>query len=86
MIGIRCLLRFKTTDSKKNLGIVFKKMNRDTKVLFGDLLETHETRKKRLKLIEKRWGEKEGKENNYLSQLKSTIRSAITKGTYIYYC
>lgn len=81
MIGIRRLLRFKTTDSKKNLGIVFKTMNRDTKLLFGDLLDTHETRKKRLKLIEKRRDKKERKENNYLSQLKSTIKSAITKGT-----
>lgn len=83
MIGIRCLLRFKTTDSKKNLGTVFKRMNRDTKVLFGDLLETNKTRKKRLELVEKRRIEKEEKENNYLGQLKSKIKSEITKGNYV---
>lgn len=73
MIGIRTLLRFKTTDCKKDLGTVFKKMNRDTKQLFGDLLETNKTKKQRLKLADKITGDEKGKENNYLNRLKSQI-------------
>lgn len=79
MIGIRCCLRFKTTDSKKDLSTVFKKMNSDTKKLFGDLLETNKVKKKRLKIIDQsRNGVKE-KENKYLDELKSKIKS-MTKG------
>lgn len=78
MIGIHCLLRFKTTDSKNPLGVIFKKMNKDTKQLFGDLLETNKVRKKRLSLIEKSRDEEKG--NNYLNPLKSKIEPTITKG------
>lgn len=81
MIGIRCLLRFKTTDTNKQLGIVFKKMNKDTAKLFGGLLETNKVRKKRLESIDKSQGENMKKENNYLGQLKSKIKSTIIKGT-----
>lgn len=79
MIGIRCYLRFKTTDSKKELGTVFKKMNSDTKKLFGDLVETNKVRKKRFKIINRsRDGEME-KENKYLDEIKSKIKP-MTKG------
>jgi len=77
MIGIRTLLRFKTTDSKKDLGIVFKKMNKDTKQLFGDLLETNKTRKQRLKISDEIAGDKKEKENNYLNRLKSQIKPTM---------
>ncbi|XP_060835698.1 mitochondrial genome maintenance exonuclease 1-like [Rhopalosiphum padi] len=74
MIGIRSSLRFKTTDCKKSLGTVFKQMNKDTKQLFGDLLETNKTRKHRMKLAEKIVGDEKEKENNYLNRLKSKIK------------
>jgi len=77
MTGMRTLLRFKTTDCKKDLGTVFKKMNKDTKLLFGDLLETNKTRKHRLKLADKIVGDEKEKENNYLNQLKSQIKPAM---------
>jgi len=77
MIGIRTLLRFKTTDCKKDLGTVFKKMNKDTKQLFGDLLETNKTRKHRLKLADKIVGDEKEKENNYLNRLKSQIKPTM---------
>lgn len=80
MIGLRASLRFKTTDCKKDLGTVFKQMNRDTKQLFGDLLETSTTRKHRLKLAEKIVGDEKEKENNYLNRLKSKIKPT-TEGT-----
>jgi hypothetical protein len=74
MIGIRSSLRFKTTDCKKSLGTLFKQMNKDTKQLFGDLLETNKTRKHRMKLAEKIVGDEKEKENNYLNRLKSKIK------------
>jgi len=80
MIGIYWLLRFKSTDSKNPLGVIFKQMNKDTKQLFGDLLETNKVRKKRLSLIEKSKDEEKKEGNNYLNQLKSKIESTITKG------
>lgn len=83
MIGIRCYARFKTTDSKKKLGTVFKKMNSDTKKLFGDLIETNKVRKKRLKIVDQsRDGEME-KEKKYLDRLKSKIKP-LTKGKTCY--
>jgi len=80
MIGIHCLLRFKTTDSKNPLGVIFKQMNKDTKQLFGDLLETNKVRKKRLSFVEKSRDEEMEKGNNYFNQLKSKIEPTITKG------
>lgn len=79
MIGIRSLVRFKTTDVKKNLGDVFKQMNKDNKKLFGDLLETNKIRKKRLKIEDQSLNDKNMNENNYLNQLKSKIKP-ISKG------
>jgi len=76
MIGIRVSSRFKTTDSKKSLGVVFQKMNQDAKQLFGDLVETNKVRKKRLKIAEKSRDDESEKENNYLSRLKSEIKPA----------
>ena len=73
MIGVRVFLRFKTTDCKKDLGTVFKQMNKDTKQLFGDLLETNKMRKHRLKLADRIVGDEKEKENNYLKLLKSKI-------------
>lgn len=70
MIGIHCSFRFKTTECK-TLGAVLKKMNTDTKQLFGNLLETNAMRKKRLKLTNKSLDDKKGKESN--NQLKSKI-------------
>lgn len=70
------MLRFKTTDCKKDLGTVFKKMNKDTKLLFGDLLETNKTRKHRLKLADKIVGNEKEKENN-LNRLKSHIKPTM---------
>jgi len=85
MIGIHCTLRFKTTDSKKLLGVLFKRMNKDTKQLFGDLLETNKVRKKRLSLVNKNRDENTEKQNNYLGQLKSKIKPAkIMKGKYLF--
>lgn len=76
MFGIYSSLRFKTTDSKKTqLGILFKKMNMDTKKLFGDVLETNKTRKKyrQLKVDSQDAGFQ--KQNNHLGQLyKSNIK------------
>ncbi|XP_022181381.1 mitochondrial genome maintenance exonuclease 1-like [Myzus persicae] len=80
MIGIWTLLRFKSTNCKKDLGTVFKKMNKDTKQLFGDLLETNKTRKHRLKLADKIVGDEKEKENNYLNRLKSQIKPTLEDG------
>lgn len=78
MIGIRASSRFKTTDSKKSLGVVFQKMNQDAKQLFGDLVETNKVRKKRLKIAKKSRDDEWEKENKYLSRLKSEIKPATT--------
>lgn len=80
MFGIRAMMRFKTTNAKKDdLGKLFKKMNRDTKQMFGNLLETNKIRKKRLKsIIENR--ENDVKRNNdYLDRCTSKIKP-IEKG------
>jgi len=81
MIGIRTLLCFKSTNCKKDLGTVFKKMNKDTKQLFGNLLETNKTRKHRLKLADKIASDEKEKENNYLNRLKSQIKPTTKEGT-----
>lgn len=82
MIGIRCYLRFKTTDSKKTLGSVFKKMNTDTKQLFGNLLETNKLRKTRLKIVDKGRVDEMKKENKCLDELKSKIKPLIKGKTH----
>lgn len=80
MIGIRCSLRFKTTESK-NLGTIFKQMNKDTKQLFGDLIETSVEKKNQIKLLNKSLGDKMERESNNLNQPKSKIDSS-TKSTF----
>ncbi|XP_025409790.1 mitochondrial genome maintenance exonuclease 1-like [Sipha flava] len=74
MIGIRSLLRFKTTYSKKDLGKIFKNMNRDTKQLFGDLLETNKIRKKRLKSTDGSHAVKVERVNDNVDRLKLKIK------------
>lgn len=79
MNGIRSLLRFKTTYSKNDLGVLFKKMNMDTKKIFGELLETNKIRKKRLSLVDKNRNGAKHIEDFHLDRLKSKIKTT-TKG------
>lgn len=86
MFGIYSSLRFKTSDSKKkDLGILFKKMNMDTKQLFGDLLETNnKTRKKNRKLKVDSRDDGGKNQNNHLKQLlKSNIKPVPKSNTLI---
>lgn len=71
MIGVRSWSRFKTTSSKKDLGILFKKMNIDTKHMFGELLETNNTRKKRLSLVDENCEKVKWIKNSGLNRSKS---------------
>lgn len=78
MIGIHSALRFKTTCAKKDLGVILKKMNTETKELFGSLLETNDKRKKRLKFMQN--DNEKKKLNNHVNQSKSEIKPVQTKG------
>lgn len=75
MIGLRPLSRFKTTYSKKDLGVLFKKMNIDSKHMFGELLETNKTRKKRLSLVDENRDKVKRKKNGHLDRPKSKIKA-----------
>jgi hypothetical protein len=86
MIGIRSLLRFKTTYSKKDLGKIFKNMNRDTKQLFGDLLETNKIRKKRLKSTDGSHAVKVERVNDNVDRLKLKIKPIAKGNIYVYKC
>lgn len=79
MIGVRVSSRFKTTSSKKGIGFVFQKMNKDNKQLFGDLVETNKMRKKRLEHAQKNRDDNMEKENNYQLD-RSEIKPTTTKG------
>lgn len=75
MFRIYTSLRFKSTDAKKKaLGILFKKMNMDTKKLFGDLLETNNTRKKYCKIKVKSCPRDNGETNTNNRLLNSNIK------------
>lgn len=78
MIGIRSSLRFKTTYGKKDLGVIFTKMNTETKKLFGNLLETKDVKKKRLKLVQN--DDEKKKHNNCVDRSNSKIKPVQMKG------
>ncbi|XP_050442553.1 mitochondrial genome maintenance exonuclease 1-like [Adelges cooleyi] len=73
MKSVRVLFRPVSTESKSDLGVLFKKMNRDSKLMFGDLLETSKIKKKRIYATSRIQTDNKQKNDDFLKNIQSNI-------------
>ncbi|XP_050523451.1 mitochondrial genome maintenance exonuclease 1 isoform X3 [Daktulosphaira vitifoliae] len=73
MNRINTLFRSKSTNSNNDLGKLLQKMNKDSKLIFGPLLETSKMKKKRLKTANQIIYDLKCQNETFLKKIRSNI-------------